>query len=188
MLCGADPWLPMSKETIRTCSGEQQWLDNAVWMEYQGVLALQSALRQRKTLANFSLLFRQMTSLTTEDFPEAMQMSGVETSGRALCHLLFSWGTESHYGFWPLVLQPLSFRMPVLAWEGSQAPRFSFIAIIAMHFPHLTPQHSKWLQRKKTLFTAGLLHIYTPRCNGHSFFSSQIHNLKAPARSCFHGA
>lgn len=45
-------------------------------------------------LANSSLLFRQLTSLTAEDFPEAMEMSGVESSGRALCHLLFSWATE----------------------------------------------------------------------------------------------
>lgn len=66
-----------------------------------------------------------------------------------LCHLFFPWGTESHYSFWLLVLQPLSFRIPVLAWEGSQAPHFYFITIIAIHFPHLTPEHGKWLQGKE---------------------------------------
>lgn len=89
-------------------------------------------------LANFSL-FRQKTNLTKEDFPEAMEMSGVESSDHALCHLFFPWGAESHYSFWLFVLQPLSFRIPVLAWEGSQAPHFYSITIIAIHFPHLTP-------------------------------------------------
>ena len=157
-------------------------------MEEQGFLAIRSTLRQRKMLANFPLLFRQMTSLTNENVTEAMEMSGVESSGRALRHLLFSWGTESHHSFRPLVLQPFSFRMPVLAWEGSQAPHFCFIAITAIHFPHHTPEHGKWLQGKKALFTAGLPSTFRPPdAIGTLFPLSQIHNLKAPA-SCFHSA
>lgn len=84
------------------------------------------------------------------------EMSDVESSGRALCHLPLSWGTESPYDLWPLVLWEAS---PGLGREPS--PHFHFIPRIHHSQPPCRAQQTA--SRRKAVLTAASPSPFRPK-------------------------
>lgn len=105
------------------------------------LLAIQTAARQRKMPASFSLLIKQMTKRTFQQCETRML--------RALAVPCVTCLFPGHKSLW-LVASP---TLGCQSWEGSKA--LPSISLPGSIIPHLTAEHSKPPQVKKAVLPAG---------------------------------